>query len=66
MTAFIRIYLKKYPVTTNSLIYGSLCMGAELSQQTFNKKILVSIIFFMNTRKIQDIATILGELNIVI
>lgn len=30
-----------YPVVSNSIIYGSLCVGAEFSQQTIQKKLLV-------------------------
>ncbi|KAJ8944330.1 hypothetical protein NQ318_016137 [Aromia moschata] len=32
--------LGKYPIVTNSIIYGALCCSAELSQQTVTKKIL--------------------------
>lgn len=37
-----RVLFRKHPLVANSVIYGSLYVTAELSQQTFNKKILVS------------------------
>lgn len=48
MVTIIRTYLGKYPILTNSLIYGTLCVGAEFSQQTLSKKILVSIFISKN------------------
>lgn len=33
---------RKYPVFSNSIIYGSLCVGAEFSQQTFQRKLMTS------------------------
>ncbi|CAH0546468.1 unnamed protein product [Brassicogethes aeneus] len=32
--------LNKYPVVSNSVIYGSLCVAAEFTQQTVTKKVL--------------------------
>ncbi|XP_018563503.1 mpv17-like protein [Anoplophora glabripennis] len=32
--------LDKYPIIVNSVVYGSLCVGAEFSQQTITKKLL--------------------------
>ncbi|XP_044760013.1 mpv17-like protein [Coccinella septempunctata] len=36
----IRKIFYKYPIISNSVIYGSLCVGAEVSQQTVQKKLL--------------------------
>ncbi|XP_023013662.2 mpv17-like protein isoform X1 [Leptinotarsa decemlineata] len=37
---FINKSLKTHPIVTNSLIYGTLCTGAEFSQQIISKKVL--------------------------
>ncbi|KAJ8975710.1 hypothetical protein NQ317_018984, partial [Molorchus minor] len=37
-TSQLRRILGKYPILTNSIIYGTLCCGAETSQQTISKK----------------------------
>lgn len=42
MAAMARTLFRKYPFATNSLIYGSLYVGAEFSQQFLTKRVLVS------------------------
>lgn len=42
MAAMARTVFRKYPFVTNSLIYGSLYVGAEFSQQFLMKRVLVS------------------------
>lgn len=37
-----RTLLEKYPIIGNSIVYGSLCVAAETSQQAINNKVLVS------------------------
>jgi len=46
MSRIIRVVketFKKYPMIANSTVYGSMCVGAEFSQQILTKRILVSI-----------------------
>lgn len=38
-----KVFFRKHPLVANSVIYGSLYVGAEFSQQTVNKKILVGV-----------------------
>ncbi|XP_019870670.1 mpv17-like protein [Aethina tumida] len=40
LATFMKNALDKYPIVSNCVIYGSLCVGAEFSQQTLTKKIL--------------------------
>lgn len=37
-----RTFLEKYPILGNAVVYGTLCIAAETSQQTINNKILAS------------------------
>ena len=41
MAASIRAYFKGRPLLANCVTYGSLYMGAEFSQQTLLRKVLV-------------------------
>lgn len=41
MAAFVRRFFTRHPLTANSIIYGSLYVGAEFSQQVVTKKYLV-------------------------
>ncbi|XP_059480012.1 mpv17-like protein [Neocloeon triangulifer] len=41
--ALIKRVFKKYPLVANCGVYGTLYVGAELSQQTINKKFLAPI-----------------------
>ncbi|KAL3275781.1 hypothetical protein HHI36_020526 [Cryptolaemus montrouzieri] len=36
----VKKIFNKHPVISNSIVYGTLCVGAEFSQQAINKKIL--------------------------
>ncbi|KAK9887187.1 hypothetical protein WA026_020640 [Henosepilachna vigintioctopunctata] len=36
----VKCMFKNYPVVSNSIIYGSLCVGAEFSQQCITKKLM--------------------------
>jgi hypothetical protein len=38
----VKTLFKKYPMTSNAVVYGTLITGAEFTQQTITKKILVS------------------------
>jgi hypothetical protein len=38
----VKALFKKYPMASNAVVYGTLITGAEFSQQTITKKILVS------------------------
>lgn len=42
----------KRPLLTNCVIYGSLYVGAEFSQQTLTRKILVRNIYFFLLKKL--------------
>ncbi|KYB25895.1 mpv17-like protein isoform X1 [Tribolium castaneum] len=37
---FIKYAFTKYPIASNSLVYGTLYVGAEFSQQTISRKVL--------------------------
>ncbi|XP_063925567.1 mpv17-like protein isoform X2 [Zophobas morio] len=37
---FVKYAFKNHPIITNSLVYGTLFVGAEFSQQTVSKKVL--------------------------
>lgn len=39
----VKHVFKKYPLASNCITYGSMCVGAEFSQQFFKKRIFVSI-----------------------
>lgn len=46
MSRIIRVVketFRKYPMMANSVVYGSMCVGAELSQQLMTKRILVCV-----------------------
>lgn len=45
MSSRLKYLFNKYPLVSNSLIYGSLYVGAECSQQIVTKKFLVGIHF---------------------
>lgn len=47
---FIKYAFNKHPIISNSLVYGTLYVGAEFSQQTISKKVLVSL-ELINTRE---------------
>lgn len=32
---------RRYPIVANSTVYGTMCVGAEFSQQIMTKRILV-------------------------
>jgi hypothetical protein len=38
----VKVLFKKYPMASNAVVYGTLITGAEFTQQTITKKILVS------------------------
>jgi hypothetical protein len=38
----VKTLFKKYPMASNAVVYGTLITGAEFTQQTITKKILVS------------------------
>jgi len=38
----VKALFKKYPMASNAVVYGTLITGAEFTQQTITKKILVS------------------------
>lgn len=38
--AFIRTFFSKHPLLSNCMVYGSMCVGAEASQQYVTKRIL--------------------------
>nr|CAH7712927.1 unnamed protein product [Callosobruchus chinensis]CAH7714955.1 unnamed protein product [Callosobruchus chinensis] len=40
---FLRKSLEKHPLIANSIIYGTLCTAAELSQQTLTKKVISEV-----------------------
>ncbi|XP_048526557.1 palmitoyl-protein thioesterase 1 isoform X1 [Dendroctonus ponderosae] len=40
LRVLFRTVLEKHPIIGNSVVYGTLCVAAEASQQTINKKIL--------------------------
>lgn len=42
MAKFVKSFFTRHPLAANSIIYGSLYVGAELSQQVVTKKYLVS------------------------
>lgn len=42
MAAHIKKVFKNYPLLANSVVYGSMCVGAEFSQQVIKRKFLVS------------------------
>lgn len=41
MAAQLRHFIKKYPIIPNALVYGTMVVGAEFSQQTLNKRYFV-------------------------
>lgn len=41
MAAQLRNVIKKYPIIPNALVYGTMVVGAEFSQQTLNKRYFV-------------------------
>lgn len=44
MSRIIRVVketFRKYPMLANSTVYGTMCVGAEFSQQIMTKRILV-------------------------
>lgn len=44
MSRIIRVVketFRKYPMIANSTVYGTMCVGAEFSQQILTKRILV-------------------------
>jgi len=44
MSRIIRVMketFRKYPMIANSTVYGTMCVGAEFSQQILTKRILV-------------------------
>jgi len=44
MSRIIRVVketFRKYPMIANSTVYGTMCVGAEFSQQVLTKRILV-------------------------
>lgn len=38
----VKTLFKKYPMASNAVVYGTLITGAEFTQQTITKKIMVS------------------------
>jgi hypothetical protein len=40
----VKALFKKYPMASNAVVYGTLITGAEFTQQTVTKKLLVSCI----------------------
>jgi len=56
MSRIIRVVketFRKYPMIANSTVYGTMCVGAEFSQQVLTKRILVKyyidgIVFYQN------------------
>jgi len=42
MSMAVKTLFKKYPMASNAVVYGTLITGAEFTQQTITKKILVS------------------------
>ena len=38
----VKALFKKYPMASNAVVYGTLITGAEFTQQTITKKVLVS------------------------
>jgi hypothetical protein len=47
----VKELFKKYPMASNAVVYGTLITGAEFTQQTITKKILVgyTLLKFHNT-----------------
>jgi len=44
MSSIMRVVkevFRKYPLVANSTVYGTMCVGAEFSQQIMTKRILV-------------------------
>lgn len=37
----VKVFFTKHPIISNSVVYGSLCVGAEFTQQVITRKILV-------------------------
>jgi hypothetical protein len=42
LSASVKALFRKYPMASNAVVYGTLITGAEFTQQTITKKILVS------------------------
>ncbi|XP_066258077.1 mpv17-like protein [Euwallacea similis] len=40
LRTIFRSFLEKHPIIGNSIVYGTLCVAAETSQQALNKKVL--------------------------
>lgn len=49
MATFVKSFFIRHPLAANSIIYGSLYVGAELSQQVVTKKYLVSFVVSDNS-----------------
>jgi Mpv17-like protein len=41
---FIKYAFNSHPIVSNALVYGTLYVGAEFSQQTVTRKLLVSCV----------------------
>jgi hypothetical protein len=54
MLVAAKALFKKYPMASNAVVYGTLITGAEFSQQTITKKILVSCKHLNNNNNDDD------------